>query len=118
MLAEKLENIGERARELLGDVSPATWQALRQVPGQMAIAANLARELESGEDGDLSLHLMLVGITAPLRELGGFVESASFEKISPIIDDLEDLLPLAETLDKGPLFLGGDMARKTPTTTA
>lgn len=115
MLAEKLENIGERARMILGDVSPATWQALRQVPGQMAIAANLARELESGEGGDFSLHLMLIGITAPLRELGGFVESASFEKLSPIIDDLEDLLPLAEALDEGPLFLGWDTASDAPT---
>jgi hypothetical protein len=101
MLAEKLENIAERARMLSGQVSPTTWQALRRVPGQMATASTVAHHLEAGRSCTVKLSLLLVEVITPLRALGGFVDHASYERIHPLISDLEDYIPLAETLDAG-----------------
>jgi len=109
MLAEKLENIAERARMLSGQVSPATWQALRRVPGQMTTASSVAHHLEAGRSCTVKLSLLLIGIIAPLRALGGFVDHESYERVHPLISDLEDYIPLAETLDQGlPLAFSPD----------
>lgn len=103
MIAEKLENIALRARMLLGQVSPATWQVLRNVPAVLDAAAVEARALEDGEPRKegLSLSESIRSDITSLRGLGGVAEAHSYEAVRPIILDLEDLLPLVEALESG-----------------
>lgn len=114
MITEKLENIALRAKRLLGNVSPMTWRVLRDVPGSLAVAAEVATALEAGEDDsvDLSLTEIIRANIADLRALGGVADQSSYEAIHPIIRDLEDLLPLAETLEGGMQLVFRDEPRE------
>lgn len=101
MLAEKLEQVGERARLLLGHVSPATWQTLRRVPKRMEEAAAIARALEDGQGSEEPLEPIIARVEYQLKELGGVAANNSYEMVRPVILDLAILRPLAEALDKG-----------------
>lgn len=104
MIRDKLENIDLRAKMLLGQVSPAAWQALRKMRADLAGAIEQAQALEAGEVGgeDVMISSIITDCKISLRALGGVAESFSYEAILPLIHDLENLLPLVEALEETP----------------